>query len=90
MTRRIERAWLMCSQTQRACTPGFASQTGATDSIRLQQWAASRDLCQRNYDILTELDREGRLAAADRQVPRQLARELAGCSNSLAKLKRSD
>jgi len=68
----------------------IASQTGATDSIRLQQWAAARDLYQRSYHILTELDREGRLAAADRQAPSQLARELAGCSNSLAKLKRSD
>jgi eukaryotic-like serine/threonine-protein kinase len=68
----------------------IASQPGATDSVRLQQWATARDLYQRSFDIWTELDREGRLAAADRQAPRQLARELAGCTNSLAKLKRND
>lgn len=68
----------------------LASQTSSTDSIRLQEYAAARSLYQRSYGIWMELDREGRLAAADRQLPRQLVRELEGCITLVARLKRSD
>jgi tetratricopeptide (TPR) repeat protein len=64
----------------------LASQPGSTDSIRLQECAAARSLYQQSYGIWMELDREGRLPAADRQLPRQLVREPAGCSTSVAKL----
>jgi tetratricopeptide (TPR) repeat protein len=54
----------------------LASQPGTTDAVRRQHWVAARSLYQRSYNMWSELDREGKLSPADRQVPGQLAREL--------------
>jgi len=69
----------------------YAQMAATTDealSLRLQQWNTARSLYGRSQDLLQELDRGGKLSVGDRQRPREIARELAGCDNSIAKLQR--
>jgi tetratricopeptide (TPR) repeat protein len=64
----------------------MASETNEALSIKLEQWHKARYLYQRSWELWSELEREGKLPTGDRQWPREVARELAGSENSLAKL----
>lgn len=55
-------------------------------SLRLQQWTKARSFYERSQNLWLELDRNGKLPTAGRQSLREIARELAGCNDSLAKL----
>jgi len=68
----------------------IASRTDRAASGRAQPWAKAQSLYQRSLDLWMELDRAGKLAAADRPQPAQVARELAACNKSLAESRRSD
>jgi tetratricopeptide (TPR) repeat protein len=64
----------------------MASAGDEEPSLRLQQWTKARAFYQRSQNLWLELDRNGKLPTAGRQSLRDISRELAGCSDSLAKL----
>ncbi len=64
----------------------MASATDLERSLRVAHWNKARSLYRQGQDLWLELDRGGKLAVTDRQRPQEVARELAGCENSLAKL----
>jgi tetratricopeptide (TPR) repeat protein len=67
----------------------MASTNDVAPSLRQEQWTKARVFYQRSQDLWLELDRGGKLAVADRRWSREIARELAGCNDSLAKLQQA-
>jgi hypothetical protein len=53
-----------------------------------EQWDKARSTYQRSHELWMALDRERKLEGADRQFAAQVARELAACEDSIARLLR--
>ncbi len=68
----------------------MASAANVALSVRRQQWSKARSLYQQSKDLWLKLDRGGKLAISEKQRPREVERELAGCESSMAKLDREN
>jgi len=67
----------------------MASRKDEAPSLRLEEWTKARAFYQRSQDLCSELNPGGKREGADRRLSREIARELARCNDSLAKLEQA-